>query len=322
MKILITGGMGTIGSMVSKRFVQEGHRPVIMARHLDKSLIGPIEDKVDIELADLLDLPRIISIIQSYHITHIIHTAALLGTLSQKNPPYSVHINVIGTLNIVEAARLMKVQRVVYTSAKGVYGPIEGEYGHPTYKPVPEDHPKRPKRIYESAKLMGEHIGEYYQRTYGIEWASLRFGATVGPGKTARAGIMAYQAAIIEGAYFGRPVKMEKGGDQKDDIVYTKDAAYGIYLACVAPKLHYNAYNISAGVGITMKDLAAEVKRLFPDADIQIGDGLNPLGQPMMAHYYYVYDLTRAKEDLGYTPQFPLRKAVEDYIETLKELGL
>lgn len=183
MKVLITGGMGTIGSMVSKRFVQEGHRPVIMARHLDKSLIGPIEDKVDIELADLLDLPRIISIIQSYHITHIIHTAALLGTLSQKNPPYSVHINVIGTLNIVEAARLMKVQRVVYTSAKGVYGPIEGEYDHPTYKPVPEDHPKRPKRIYESAKLMGEHIANIINAPTGLNGHPFDLVLRLGQGK-------------------------------------------------------------------------------------------------------------------------------------------
>ena len=131
MNVLITGGMGVIGSMVSARFVQEGHQPVIMARHLDRNLIRSFEDKVDIELADVLDLPRIFSIIEKYNITHIVHTAALVGALSNQNPPQSIHINVIGTLNILEAARFMKVQRVVYTSAKGVYGHIEGEYAHP-----------------------------------------------------------------------------------------------------------------------------------------------------------------------------------------------
>ena len=79
MKVLITGGMGVIGSMVSSRFVEEGHRPVIMARHLDRNLVRPIEDKIDIELGDVLDLPRILSIIQTHQITHIIHTAALVG---------------------------------------------------------------------------------------------------------------------------------------------------------------------------------------------------------------------------------------------------
>ena len=175
MKVLVTGGMGVIGAMTTRRFVQEGHRPVVMARHFDRNLIADIEDKIDIELADVQDLPRIISIIQNYNITHIVHTAALVGAISSKNPPQSIHVNVVGTLNIIEAARLMKIKRVVYTSAKGVYGYITGEHLHPTYKPIPEDYPKNPVRIYESAKLMGEHIGEFYYRTYGLEFVSLHF---------------------------------------------------------------------------------------------------------------------------------------------------
>ena len=320
MRILITGGMGVIGSGVTTKFVQEGHRPVVMARHLDRNLIRPIEDKIDIELADLLDIPRIFSILQKYEITHIVHTAALVGAMSNLNPPQSIHINVIGTLNILEAARLMKVQRVVYTSAKGVYGHIEGEYAHPTFKPLPEDYPKRPKRIYESAKLMGEHMGQFYKSTYGLEFAALRFGMTYGPGKTVRHGKMSILSEIIEGGYSGRPVRIEQGGDQKEDILYNKDVALGIYLACVAPKLRYDAYNIGSGEGHTLKDLANEVRRIIPKADIEVGPGLHFLGGP--THYYSIYDLTRAREDLGYAPQYSLGAAVEDYIATLKTLGL
>ena len=320
MKVLITGGMGVIGSMVSARFVQEGHRPVIMARHLDRNLISHIEDQVDIELADVLDLPRILSTIQKHNITHIVHTAALVGALSNQNPPQSIHVNVIGTLNILEAARLMKVKRVVYTSAKGIYGHIEGEYAHPTFKPLPEDHPKRPKRIYESAKLMGEHMGQYYKNTYGLEFVALRFGMTFGPGKTVRHGAMSILSRIIEGPYAGKAVKIEQGGDQKDDFIYNRDVASGIYLACIAPKLRYDAYNIGMGVGHTLKDFANEVKRVIPGADIQVGPGLHFLGGP--THYYSVYDITRAREDLGFSPQYSIGTAVEDYISTLKTLGL
>jgi UDP-glucose 4-epimerase len=222
MRVLITGGMGVIGSGVTTKFVHEGHRPVVMARHLDRNLIRPIEDKIDIELADVLDIPRIISILQKYEITHIVHTAALVGAMSNLNPPQSIHINVIGTLNILEAARLMKVRRVVYTSAKGVYGHIEGEYAHPTFNPLPEDYPKRPQRIYESAKLMGEHMGQFYKSTYGLEFAALRFGMTYGPGKTVRHGKMSVLSEIIEGGYAGRPVRIDQGGDQKEDILYNK----------------------------------------------------------------------------------------------------
>jgi UDP-glucose 4-epimerase len=317
MRVLITGGMGVIGSMVARRFVQEGHRPVIMARHLDRSLIRPIQDQADIELGDVLDLPRILSIIQSYKITHIIHTAALIGALSHKNPPQSIRINVIGTLNILEAARFMKVQRVVYTSAKGIYGDITGEYGSPTYKPLPEDYSKNPIRIYDSAKLMGEHMGQFYQRTYGLEFVALRFSYTYGPGKTVRHGDKALISEIIEGTYSGRPVKIEKAVDQKDDFIYTKDVAHGIYLACIAHEIHYLAYNIGTGIGVTLRDFAEEVKRLIPEASIQIVPGLHSAEG---ASHNCVYDLTRARQDFGYDPQFPLRKSVEDYIETLKQL--
>jgi len=320
MKVLITGGMGVIGSMVSSQFVQEGHRPVIMARHLDRSLIRPIENEIDIELGDVLDLPRILSIIQSHNVTHIIHTAALIGALSNKNPPQSVQINVIGTLNILESARLRKVKRVIYTSAKGVYGHISGEYGHPTFKPLPEDHPKNPIRIYESAKLMGEHIGQFYQRTYGLEFVALRFSTTYGPGKTVRHGGMSVISQIIEGAYSGKPVKIEKGGDQKDDMIYNKDVAYGIYLACIARELNHPTYNIGTGTGHTLKDVAEEVKRVIPEANIQIGPGLHYMEGP--THYYSVYDITRARQDLGFSPKFTLRKSIEDYIETIQKLEI
>jgi len=315
MKVLITGGMGVIGSMVSRKFVQEGLRPVLMSRNLDKSLILPIEKQVDIELADIQDFPRILSIIQSHEITHIIHASALIGNLSHKNPPQSVNVNVIGTLNILEAARFMKVQRVVYTSAKGVYGNITGEYGHPTYKPLPEDYPKNPTRIYESAKLMSEHMGQFYHRTYGIEFAAVRFSQTYGPGKTvAKWGGRAVVSDIIEGAYSGRPVIIEKGGDQENDFLYTQDAAYGVYLACIAPEINYLSYNIGSGVGVTLKDIASEVKRLIPEADIRIGPGLRE--DPRSAGF----DISRAQQDLGFYPQINLRKAVEDYIENLKRL--
>jgi UDP-glucose 4-epimerase len=99
MKVLISGGMGAIGAMTTRKFVKEGHHPVvIMARHMDRNLIAPIEDKIDVELTDVQDFPRIVSIIQNYRITHVVHTAAMVGAVSNKNPPQSIHVNVIGTL--------------------------------------------------------------------------------------------------------------------------------------------------------------------------------------------------------------------------------
>jgi UDP-glucose 4-epimerase len=318
MKVLVTGGMGVIGSMVSELLVQAGLRPVLMARHVDRNLIRAIEEKVDIELGDVLDIPRLISIIQKHSITHIIHMAALIGALSNQNPPHSVQVNVIGTLNVLEAARLMKVQRVVYTSAKGIYGHISGEYSHPNFKALPEDHPKNPYRIYDSEKLMGEHIGQFYQRTYGLKFAAIRFSGTFGPGKTVRHGDKAALSMLVEGAFAGRPVRVEKGGDQRTDYIYNKDAALGVYLACTAPALNHTAYNIGSGTLATLQDFANEVRRLLPNADIEVGPGISE-EQP---NYNCLYDISRARADLGFEPRFAIGEAVEDYIGILRQIKL
>ena len=137
----------------------------------------------------------------------------------------------MGLVNVLEAARALDVKRVVFTSAKGVYGPVTGEYGPPTYKPMPEDLPNNPKRIYDSAKFMGENVCIYYSDNMGLDTVSLRFASTYGPGKTARHGPMAVMSRIVENPAHGLPFKLEQGGDDKDDFIYNKDSANGIYLA-------------------------------------------------------------------------------------------
>jgi len=318
MKVLITGGMGVMGAEASRRFVQEGHRPVIFARHRDEWLIRDILDKVDIELGDVLDMPRLLDVIKRHRITHIVHAAGFVGAVSAANPALSIQVNVMGTVNVLEAARAFDVKRVVYTSSKGIYGPALGEYGAPTYKPVPEDHPKNPKRIYDSAKLMAEQAGLYYQANMGLDVVVLRFATTYGPGKTARHGKMGVTSAIVENPASGLPFRLAQGGDEKDDFIYNKDSAYGIYLACTAENPKSRVYNIGTGVGITLNDIARVVRKHLPHAEIEIGPGLNFLGMPYPASN--VYDISRARAELGYAPQYDLERGIADYLDSLKRL--
>jgi UDP-glucose 4-epimerase len=183
MKVLITGGMGVIGAETSRKFVHEGHRPVVYARHRDDRLIGDILDRIDFEAGDILDMPRLLDVIKRHRVTHIVHAAAFVGAVSAANPALSIQVNVMGTVNVLEAARLFDIKRLVYTSAKGIYGPILGDYGPPNYKPIPEDMPKNPQRIYDSAKLMSEQTVLYYAKEMGLDTAVLRFSTTYGPGQ-------------------------------------------------------------------------------------------------------------------------------------------
>ena len=318
MRVLVTGGMGVIGAEACRRFVKDGHRPVIYARSRDERLIADILDQVDIEQGDMLDMPRLLHAIKKHKVTHIVHAAGAVGAVSAANPPAGIQINIMGTVNVLEAARLFDIQRVVYTSAKGVYGPMIGEYGSPTYKIVPEDKPKDPKRIYDMSKLMAENTCLYYAENFGVDVAVLRFATTYGPGKTSRHGAMGVTSAIVERPARGEAFSHPQGGDERDDFVYNKDSALGIYLATMAGKLNHRVFNIGSGVGHTLQDFATIIRRHIPDARIDIGPGLNFLRMPWpMAG---IYDISRAREELGYEPQFDLEHGIADYLDALKQL--
>jgi UDP-glucose 4-epimerase len=265
-------------------------------------------------------MPRILQALKKHKVTHVVHAAAFVGAVSAANPALSIQVNVMGLVNVLEAARALDVQRVVFTSAKGVYGPVTGEHGHPTYKPMLEDMPKQPKRIYDSAKFMGENVCIYYSDNMGLDTVSLRFASTYGPGKTARHGPMAVMSRIVENPAHGLPFKLEKGGDDKDDFIYNKDSATGIYLATVAGKLKSRVFNIGTGVGVTLKDFARVIKKHIPNAQMEIGDGLNFYGFAYPATG--VYDITRAREELGYKPEYDLERGIADYLAALKQLGV
>jgi UDP-glucose 4-epimerase len=318
MKVLVTGGMGVMGAEVSRKFVREGHRPVVLGRHRDDSLIGDIIDKIDIELGDITDLPRLLQTIKKHKVTHVVHLAAFVGAVSEMNPALSIQVNVNGTVNVFEAARLFDLQRVVYSSAGSVYAEIVGEHADPTCKPITEDYPKteHPARIYDAEKLMTEHVAEYYGRKFGLDIITLRFSWTYGPGKTARHGNKGITSAIVENPTFGQPFKLAAGGEQRCDFIYNKDSALGVYLATVVPKPRSRVFNIGSGVGNTFRDFSAVIRKEIPTADIQIGPGLDPLG--LRYSGYVVYDISRAKAELGYAPQFDLESGIADYVATLR----
>ena len=318
MRVLITGGMGVIGAETTRKFIKEGHRPVVFARHRDDRLVGDIVDSMDFEAGDILDLARLLDVIKRQKVTHIVHAAAFVGAVSAQNPALSIQVNVMGTVNVLEAARLFDIRRVVFTSAKGIYGPVLGEYGPPHYRPIPEDMPKNPQRIYDSAKLMCEQTVLYYAANHGVDGAILRFATTYGPGKTARHGKMGVTSQIVESPFHGLPFHHPYGADAKDDFIYNKDSALGVYLATVADKVPSRVYNIGSGKAHTLGDLAAAIRKQIPKADITVGPGDNFLGMPYPPHG--IYDISRARSELGFDVQYDLDAAVADYLAALKRM--
>ena len=173
-------------------------------------------------------------------------------------------------------------------------------------------------RIYDAAKLMGEHTGLYYQANMGVDVVVLRFATTYGPGKSARHGKMGVTSQIVENPFNGKSFHLAQGGEQKDDFIYNKDSALGIYLACTAEKLTNHVFNIGSGIGLTLNDFARVIRRHLPESDITIGPGMNFLNMPYPASG--IYDISRAQNELGYQPEYDLERGIADYLESLSRL--
>lgn len=319
---LIIGGTGVIGQFVTRQLVRQGKRPVIVSASGRTDLIADVLEHVELVRADIRDADAINRVVRDHGISCIAHLGAVIGQQAEDNPRLAVQVDVEGTVNVLEAARLNGVRRVVYTSTKGAYGDITGKFGHPTYTPLTEDYPPNPVDVYGLTKLAGEHLGRTYSRRYGLEFIALRFASVLGPGKTLRHGSHAVNASIIENAMARKPTNIIAGGDAVQDTIYNADSARGIIAALTAPRPRHTVFNIGTGRGITLHDLADAVRQHYHDAKIDIGPGVSymPAGSPS---YYCVLDISRAREELHYEPLFldPV-DMVRDYIAVAKKLGL
>lgn len=317
MSVLVTGGNGAIGSWVL-RYLVERQIKSISYDVLDINLVKDLSDKVTFVRGDITDSFNLMRTVRQYQVERIVHAAALVGQ-SQSNPFAALRVNCEGTLNVLEAARLFDSKRVVYFSTKSVYGIPTGVYGPPEYKKITEDHPKNPIKLYEATKLLGENLALNYAQDYGMDIITLKFPSLYGLGRASRHGFFAILDRMISSALAGKPFKVGGGAQAKEEWCYTKDCAMGAVLACLADMHRFKQYHIGTGESHTMSEVVQKVKSIIKGAEIEIGDEADYYGTGFM--YNYILDISRAKEDLGYEPMYPLEKGIQDYVFLLRSLG-
>jgi UDP-glucose 4-epimerase len=320
--VLITGGMGVIGAWVTRQMVEQGVQVVTYSRHLDFMLLKDIADKFEGVVGDIQDLPRLINTINQYKVERIIHLSSLMPGHAEANPYMGYQVNVEGSINVLEAARLTNTKRVVATSSKAVYDVTRGEYDHPTYKPLDENYPKAPNTVYGTTKVFMENMCQDYSRVYGMDIVILRFPSPYGIGRQARHGVVAVTSKVIESAMLKHPLSLPQGADQKDDFTYHRDIANGIVLACFAENLEHSVFNIGTGKGETLPHMVEALNKVLGEVPITIGPGLNFLERPGKGLRYSVFNIDRARKELGYAPRYDLVAGVRDYIEWMERLGI
>ncbi len=303
--VLVTGASGFIGSHILHDFVHHGWKAIAYSTFTSGyKAIEDIMDRVSVIRGDVSDPVGVMEALRKHDVDCIVHCASLLTAASQRRPREAFKVNVVGTLNVLEGARVFDIKRVVYLSSTAVYGYTrEGEI-------VAEDHPKNPVTIYGATKLFSEHLGFNYFRDYGIEFVALRFPIVYGPWQSRR-GFSSFKE-IIEGPVEGRPVRIKEGGDQKYEAVYVLDVAHSAYLAAIREGVGGEAFNIGSGEMCSLHELAEIVREIIPEADVEVGPGYD-IAEPVRGPL----DLSKARAKLGYEPKYSIKMGVRDYIDYL-----
>jgi UDP-glucose 4-epimerase len=320
-KILVTGGLGMVGACMCRGLVEEGFRPVIFDVSTNTRLIADIADKCEVIQGSVGDLPAMMDAIKRAAPPAIVHLSGLVGPGVEFSPWASLTTNLMGTTNVFEAARLSGVKRVIFPSSKMAYGPVKEEHRAPNYVPVPEDHPLNPPKLYGKIKVACENVAEHYAKLYGMHIIAVRFGSAFAPGKLGRNDKVSPVMAIIEAAAAGKPIRVPKGGEEKDGICYSAESANGIIAALKSPLREgtFRPYNIASDDVISLNEMIKVLQDMFPGWQGEAGPGLDYRG--MGSGYYFAMDTTRAKQEIGFRSKYDFRRSAEDYVETLRRLA-
>ena len=320
-KVLVTGGLGIIGSYVCRALLASSRAPVIYDIGASTDLIHDIENDCVIERGDMCDLPKLMGVIGHHKPMAIAHLAGLMGPQVSEYPWSTINTNFMGTVTVFEAARLAGIQRIAFTSSRQVYGPIAEVHRHPTYQPVTEEHPREPLKLYGKIKRSCEDIADHYAQLYGLDIVALRSGSSFGPGKFGRPDTkMSHVLGVIEAAIANRSYEIDRGAAQCDDLCYLGDTANGFIAVLDSPARpgKFRAYNISAGELISLQTMINILKDLHPSWNAAAGPGLDY--DDTGVEYYFRLSTAKAQRELGYQSRFDFRSAAIDYAATLARL--
>ncbi len=309
MSTLITG-IGLVGTAFAQRALQRGEKIIFfdMAPRMDflERKLGKTD--VTVLKRDIRDLPALIDAMQTHKVETVLHTAGLIGG-AVADPVYSgLQINVMGTVNVAEAVRLTGVRRLIQISTMGVYNRrMEGAH------PIGEGFVRGDGNAYGNSKVAKELMVEAYQRLYGFELLVLRLANVFGFGHFAggSAGGEMLQN-LVEAGIRGGVAHIPRESARDFEYVYFKDVGRAIELAATVPAPAETTFNIGTGVVLKFDDLVTLVQGLLPNLEVEIIPGKPPRSskQPMV--------IDRAREMLGWEPEFSVEAGFKDYIEDFR----
>lgn len=307
MTSLVTGGAGFIGAHLTRKLVSEDESIVVFDAAANPRRIGAIESKVKIVRGDLAVWSDVVEAVRAAKPDKIYHLGAVLSAYAEENPLGTFGVNFMGTINVLEAARLFDVESVAYTSSVASYGPG-------LRQPVPEESPQQPHTVYGISKVFSELWGLYYQRRHGLDFRALRFPSVVGPSR-GPGGASAYTTLIIEKAALGEPYEIDVDEDARMPVLYVKDAVKALVQLMDATNARSRVYNI-AGISPSATEIVGEVTKRIPDAKFRFAP--RPEIVAIIDSWPDALDDSKARKEWGWRLSYPLHKLVEDFVAEVR----
>lgn len=302
-----------MGSHLAAALARNGNR-VLVYDNLSAGFpenLTELGERVRFVHGDILDLSFLIRTMMAEQVERVIHTAALVSFApSVEKPALTAKINIEGTINVLEASRIVGVGRILDISSEEVYGDFQ-------YEPADEEHPYLPAMPYAITKVAAEQYEEFFHRYFGMDVVIVRTSWVYGPGLPR----VRVPKIFIENALSGIPTHLASGGDYRVDQTYIEDFVQGALLAFHAQTPRHRVFNIASGKAYSFSETAAMIKKLIPGAEITIGPGFLKHTEQVEAPRKGALSVERARSELGYEPKYDLFEGLRTYLESYQKGG-
>lgn len=313
--VLITGGLGFIGSNLAHRLVAQGASVTLVDSLIpeyggNQFNVREIAGRVTINIADVRD---------QYAMSHLVQGKDFLFNLagqtshmdSMRDPYTDLDINCRAQLSILEACRRVNPHvKIVYASTRQIYG-------KPDYLPVDERHLLHPTDVNGINKMAGEWYHILYNNVYGIGACALRLTNTYGPRMRVKDARQTFLGIWIKRLIEGEPIQVWGDGTQIRDFTYVDDCVDAMLLTAANPSAYGQIFNLGSDETINLRDLAALVCEIDGGGTYEIipyPDDRKPID---IGDYYADYRLIQGR--LGWRPRFSLREGLADTIAFYRE---
>lgn len=306
-RALITGGAGFIGSTLAAALVERGVKvtcydnmsPYYQGKEKNIwRLIGEKDRFLSVK-ADVLDTSKLLTAAMGCEV--VFHLAAQPGVrYSLQHPEEVARVNVDGTVSLLDVARRIDVDRLVFASSSSVYG-------NPKYLPVDEKHPTGPLSPYAASKLAAEEFCRNYSRLYGMDIVILRYFSVYGPRQRPDMAIYRFLSQILNGE---KPTVIGTG-DQSRDFTFVDDIVSGTLSASSVPSADGETFNLGSGKSVTVNSLLGLLIELTCRHDV----GLEQLHSVPGECDHTCAHIAKAQTMLGYKPQVNLEEGLRRFIQ-------